>query len=246
MKTMLIIAVCEDNNAERNEICATLESFLKSQQINGTVFAYDSAEKFISAIESKRLRFDIVFMDIIMGDMGDMDGMTCARLIRQWDKLVKIVFLTSSTEYVYEGYEVNASGYLVKPLSTAKVTACLQKTIDELQRLAKETIAVTSGGVKRRIPIDDILYLESRRNQVEVVLAAPAERLVVYTKLDEFAQSHPSKMWLRPHQSFVVNFLYIEEYASDSFVLRDGTVIPISRTYKNTTRASFYNLLHNK
>ena len=240
---MLIIAVCEDSNTDKNAICHTIETFLRSQRINGTVFAYDSAEKFISAIESKKLRFDIVFMDIIM---GDMDGMTCARLIRQWDKLVKIVFLTSSTEYVYEGYEVNASGYLVKPLGAAKVTACLQKTIDEVQGLAKETIAVTSGGVKRRILIDDILYLESRRNHVEVVLAASAERLVVYTRLDEFAQLHPSKMWLRPHQSFVVNFLYIEEYASDSFVLRDGTVIPISRTYKNTTRASFYNLLHNK
>jgi len=240
---MLIIAVCEDSNTDRKTICTIIETFLRSQRIDGTVFAYDSAEKFISAIEGKKLRFDIVFMDIIM---GDMNGMTCARLIRQWDKLVKIVFLTNSTEYVYEGYEVNASGYLLKPLGTAKVTACLQKAIDEVQGLSKETIAVTSGGVKRRIPIDDILYLESRRNHVEIVLAAPNERLVVYTRLDEFTQRHPSKMWIRPHKSFIVNFLYVEEYASDSFVLRDGTVIPISRTYKNATRASFYNLLHNK
>lgn len=243
MRTMLIIAVCEDSNTEKKAICNTIETFLRNQQINGTVFAYDSAEKFISALESKKLRFDIVFMDIIM---GDMDGMTCARLIRRWDKLVKIVFLTSSTEYVYEGYEVNASGYLVKPLDAAKVTACLQKTIDEVQDLSKDTIVVTSGGVKRRIPIDDIPYLESRRNHVEVVLAASDERLVVYTTLDDFTQRHPSKIWLRPHKSFVVNFLYIEEYASDSLVLRNGTVIPISRTYRNATRASFYNLLHNK
>ena len=65
------------------------------------------------AIESKKIIFDILFMDIIM---DDMNGMTCARMIRQQDKLVNIVFLTSSTDYVYEGYEVNAAAYLLKPL----------------------------------------------------------------------------------------------------------------------------------
>lgn len=238
---MLLIAVCEDNNIDKNALCNTIETFLQRDRINGTVFAYDSAEQFISVTESKKLRFDIVFMDIIM---GDIDGMTCARLIRQWDKLVKIVFLTSSTEFVYEGYEVNASGYLVKPLDTMKVTAYLQKTIAEVQGIAKGSISVTSGGVKRRILIDDILYLESRKNLVDVVLSPSGERLAVYTKLDEFEQLHRSKMWIRPHKSFIVNFLYIEEYSGDNFVLRDGTVIPISRTYKNAVKASFYNLLH--
>lgn len=238
---MLLIAVCEDNIIDQNALCNTLETFLQRERINGTVIAYDSAEKFISVSESKKLRFDIVFMDIIM---GDINGMTCARLIRQWDKLAKIVFLSSSTEFVYEGYEVNASGYLVKPLDTMKVTACLQKIIAEVQGIAKESISVTSGGIKRQILIDDILYLESRKNLVDVVLSPASKRLAVYTKLDDFEQLHRSKLWIRPHKSFIVNFLYIEEYSGDNFVLRDGTIIPISRTYKNAVKASFYNLLH--
>lgn len=92
----------------------TMKSYLHNQGIKAKLFAYDNPDKLNSVIESKALRFDIIFLDIIM---GDMNGMTCARIIRQQDTLVKIIFLTSSTDYVYEGYEVNATGYLVKPIN---------------------------------------------------------------------------------------------------------------------------------
>ena len=240
---MLIIAVCDDNNTDRNEICTTIETYLQNQGIKGKVFAYDSAEKLNSVIESKRLRFDIIFLDIIM---GGMDGMTYAHLIRKQDKLVKIVFSTSSTEYVYEGYEVNATGYLVKPINSKKILKNLEKAIGQFEDVAKDSISITSGGVIQRIKINDILYLESRKNQVELVFGETGQRLAIYTKLDDFEQLHHSKMWIRPHQSFIVNFLYIEQYASDKFMLRGGTVIPISRTYKNKARECFYTLLHNE
>jgi two-component system, LytTR family, response regulator LytT len=240
---MVIIAVCDDNCSDRTEISTAIETYFHNQCINGKVFAYDSAEKLTSVIESKRLKFDILFLDIIM---SDMDGMTCARLIRQQDKLMKIVFLTSSTDYVYEGYEVNASDYLLKPVNVRKLTAVLDKTIAQIEAVAKESISITSGGGTQRILINDIPYLESKKNQVELVLAETGERVVIYTKLDEFEQLHPAKVWIRPHKSFIVNFLYVEQYASDKFVLRDGTVIPISRTYKNKARECFYTLLHNQ
>jgi two-component system, LytTR family, response regulator LytT len=239
---MLILAVCDDNPTERIQICNTVEGYLQNRCIDGKIFSYDSAEKLYSGLESKRLKFDIVFLDIIM---GDMDGMTCARLIRQQDKLVKIIFLTSSTDYVYEGYEVNATAYLVKPINASKMAAVLDKTCDQIEEVARESIAVTSGGLTQRILLKDILYVESEKNRVIIVLAQ-GERLAVYITLDGFEQSHPSKMWIRSHKSYVVNFLYVEQYASDKFVLRDGTVIPISRVYKDKAREYFFTLLHNQ
>ncbi len=239
---MLIIAVCDDNDGERTQICSAVEAYLQNQGIDGKVFGYDSAEKLISGLESKRLTFDIVFLDIIM---SDMDGMTCARLIRQQDKLVKIVFLTSSTDYVYEGYEVNAEAYLIKPISANKLNAALDKICDQIEDVAKESITITRGGLTQRILLKDILYLESEKNRVMIVLAR-GERLAVYTTLDEFEQSHQSTMWIRSHKSYVANFLYVEQYASDKFVLRDGTVLPISRVYKDKARERFFTLLHNQ
>lgn len=240
---MLIIGVCDDNHSDRNQICNKIGSYLQNQEIDGKVFVYDSPEKLNTAIESKRLTFDIIFLDIIM---GDMDGMTCARLIRQQDKQVNIVFLTSSTDYVYEGYEVNATAYLLKPINGQKLIAVFEKIIGQIEEVEKESISIISGGVIKRILIKNILYLESQKNIVEIVLAKTGEKLPVYTTLDEFEQLHQSKMWIRNHKSYIVNFLYIEQYASDQFILRDGTIIPISRIYKNKARESFFTLLQNQ
>jgi len=220
-----------------------IETYLQNQGINGKVFAYDSAEKLHSVIESKRICFDIIFLDIIM---DDMNGMTCARIIRRQDKLVKIVFLTSSTDYVYEGYEVNATGYLVKPINAKQLIAVMEKILVQIEDIDKESIYITSRGVIQRILTRNILYAESKKNYVQIVLAKTDERLVIYTKLDEFEQLHPSKLWIRCHKSYIINFLFIEQYASDQFVLSDDTVIPISRTYKDQVREHFYTLLHNQ
>ncbi|MEN6412389.1 MAG: LytTR family DNA-binding domain-containing protein [Veillonellales bacterium] len=234
---MLLIAVCDDNKADRTQICKTIESHLQNQHISSKILAYDSAEKLISVVENKSPGFDIIFLDIVM---GDMNGMTCARLIRQQDNRVRIVFLTSSTEYVYEGYEVNAAGYLVKPINEPKIIAFLEKTIAQLEDAAKESIMITSGGVTKRIPMQNILYLESQKNKVEIVLAPAGERVAIYTTLDGFEQCYLSKMWIRPHKSFLVNFQHIEQYTGDKFVLSDSTVIPVSRTYKNKAKESFF------
>jgi len=240
---MLIIAVCDDDYSYRIKICNMIETYLQNKHINGKVFSYDSGEKLNSVIESKKLSFDIIFFDIIM---GDMDGMTCAQLIRKQDKLVNILFLTSSTDYVYEGYEVNAVAYLLKPLNEQKMIAVLEKIIAQIKEIGKESILITSGGAIKRILITDILYLESQKNIIEIVLAQTGERLAIYMTLSGFEQFHQSKMWIRPHKSYIVNFLYIEQYSDDKFVLKGGIIIPISRIYKNKVREFFFTLLHNQ
>lgn len=238
----MLIAVCDDNKEDRMQTCSMLEASLRNQQIDGKVLAYDGANQLLSALEHKNPGFDILFLDICM---EDMDGMRCARLIRQQDELVKIVFLTSSTDYVYAGYEVNASGYLVKPVAGQTLASLLEKTVRQLADAAKKTIALTSGGVVKRIPFQKILYLESKKNKVEVVLASTGENVAVYTTLDAFEQLHPSALWIRPHKSYLVNFQHVEQFDGSQFTLTNGAVIPVSRAYKEKAKEAFFALLYN-
>lgn len=239
---MLIIAVCDDNPAEGNQLVIAIEAYLQTCGREGKIFYYDSAERLNSALESKKLSFDILFLDIVM---NGMNGMTCARWIRLRDHRIKLVFVTGSTDYVYEGYEVNAAAYMVKPIHADKLGAALDKTIAQIEEAAfKESIVITGGGVTRRIPTEDILYMESKKNKVEIILARTGETVTVYSTLDEFAHLHPSALWIRAHKSYIVNFLYIERYAGDKFVLRADVVIPISRYYKEKARDGFFSLLH--
>lgn len=73
--------------------------------------------------------FDLIFLDI---DLGGMDGMALARKIRETDSEVPILFLTNHREYVFEGYEVQAFRYLLKPVTEDTLFPLL----DELQSCA--------------------------------------------------------------------------------------------------------------
>ncbi len=240
---MIIIAICDDNAADRLKLYETIESYLGKQGANANIFTYDNPYKLNSVIESKTICFDIIFLDIIM---GDMNGMTCARIIREQDKLVNIIFLTSSTDYVYEGYEVNATGYLVKPIKIGQLAKVMERAIAQKENVEKESICITYRGVTQKIPTKDILYFESENNKVNIVLAKTAEKITVYTKLDEFEQTQPLNTFIRSHKSYLVNFLYIEKYTNDKFVLTAGTDIPISRTNKEKAREAFYKLLNSQ
>lgn len=239
---MIIIAICDDNAADRIKLYKTIESYLCEKGIHANIFTYDSPYKLSSVIESKTICFDIIFLDIIM---GDMNGMECARIIRKQDKLVNIIFLTSSPDYVYEGYEVSATGYLVKPIKINQLAKVIERAIAQNENVGKESICITYRGVTQKIPTKDILYLESENNKVNIVLAKTAEKITIYTKLDEFEKTQSLNTFIRSHKSYLVNFLYIEKYENDKFVLTTGMVIPISRANKEKAREAFYNLLTN-
>ena len=238
---MLLIAVCDDEASDRIKLCELVITYLNERHIAGKVWGYDSAENLIAVTQESKGRFDIIFLDIIM---GSMNGIDCARLIRQQDTSVKLLFLTSSTDYVYEGYEVDATAYLVKPVDTNKLAAALDKTIARIHGNAADSITITSGAVTRRLLIKDILYVESQKNRIEIVTTRTDARISIYTTLDKFEQHYPCIMWIRSHKSFTVNFLHIAQYSTDKFVLNDGTIIPISRVYKEKAREIFFQLLH--
>ncbi len=240
---MLIIAICDDNAADRIRLHEVIESYLRKQGVNANIFVYDNPDKLNLVIESKAICFDIIFLDIIM---HDMDGMTCARIIRKQNKLVNIIFLTSSTDYVYEGYEVNATGYLVKPIQIDQLAKVMERAIAQIETVDKASICITYRGATQRIPTKDILYLESENNKVNIVLAKTAEKITVYAKLDEFEQMQPLNTFIRSHKSYLVNFLYIEKYETDKFILTAEIVIPISRTNRDKVKEAFYTLLDNQ
>ena len=58
----------------------------------------------------KEKDFDILLLDI---EMGDMDGVTMAKKIRKDNETVQIVFITGYSDYIADGYDVQALHYLI-------------------------------------------------------------------------------------------------------------------------------------
>lgn len=122
-RTSLRIAVCDDSPIFLNKTKTYIETWSANTGHAVQIFTYDNGDALIEA--HKDCHMDIIFLDIIM---PLLNGMDTARELRQHDRAVQIIFLTSSPEFALESYEVRAQGYILKPVSQEKLT----KELNEL------------------------------------------------------------------------------------------------------------------
>ena len=101
---------------------------------------------------------DLVFLDI---EMEGTNGMDTARALREADQSLQLVFVTGYSDYVFDGYEVGALGYLLKPAGAEELERVLTRALTALQRQEEELFFCRSGEVFYRIRRDAILYFRS-------------------------------------------------------------------------------------
>lgn len=66
--------------------------------------------------------------------MGSMDGVALAKAVRKAGGTMQIVFVTGYSDYIDEGYDVEALNYLMKPVDAAKLFDVLDKAVVRMRR----------------------------------------------------------------------------------------------------------------
>lgn len=215
------VALCEDDK-EQAERFATLAAEY-GEAVELTVFY--SAEEMLFECES--FPFDVVFLDV---QMKQMDGMTLAKEIRKRDKKLPIVFLTNYSEYVYEGYEVAALRYCIKPATKEKIYPIFDKIAEELRR-EKRYLVFVSEGENVKIDLDDVVYIEVMTHYLTV--HTHGGEYTVKESLQKIA-SGLSADFVSTHRSYLVNLKYVNRVGKREVVMEGGAVVPVSRgAYKN-------------
>jgi len=84
-------------------------------------------------------RVDIAFLDI---EMGGMNGLELAKALKDVYGKTNIIFVTGYSQYAAESYEVNASGYLLKPITTSAVIDAIKRLRDPIVNISDESLEV--------------------------------------------------------------------------------------------------------
>lgn len=153
---MAKIAVVEDNDAMRAQLCGFIAQYAQESghQLDVTAFS-DGAQ----LVEPYRPGFDIIFLDIEMPTLG---GMPTAERIRRQDPDVVLVFVTNMAQYAIRGYEVDALDFVLKPVSYYQFSTKLERALQRIQRRRGGQVALQVSGGVQLLDTDDILYLETR------------------------------------------------------------------------------------
>ena len=229
------LAVIEDEQAHSELLKSYLENWGAEKEISLQIKTFTSAEQFLFVWEEQR-DFDVLFVDI---QMGDMNGMEMAKKIRQTDQDIPIVFTTGIADYLEEGYEVEALYYCLKPLSEEKLDRCMDRV---LKREAREHyVIVQAGEDKVKLPVERIVYVEARGHICLVEYCTrEGETLQVEVKetLSDLEQMLSDYNFVKCHRSYLCRVGGIHHIGKTEIVFDNGSHIPVSRRmYAEINRA---------
>lgn len=222
---MLSIGICDDNQENRLSLRWLLENILENRKIEHTVYEFSSGETLLPWIEKHHNEIDLLFLDI---EMGKINGMETARQLRSSHDALQIVFVTGFSDYVFDGYGVDALGYLMKPAKREQLEAIISRTLTKLCRDAEQVYSCHNGDIWYRIPHNEILYFESDRRKVNCVTQNRSYSF--YGKLDEVAQELADAGFVRIHQRYLVRTKAIRQICGNEVQMEMHT-LPISRSY---------------
>ena len=104
---------------------------------------------------------DLLFMDIFMTEKTGLDAV---KELRREGYNVPVIFLTTSTEYALEAYQVDALQYLVKPLDQDRFFHVMDIVFEIIRKIEKDFVVIKTSEGLRQIQPDRIIYCETQKN----------------------------------------------------------------------------------
>lgn len=216
---MLQLCVIDDELEEALRIQAMLTELLGRQGESADISVYHAARTFLDSFTQGQ--YDIIFLDI---QMPGMDGMACAQEIRRRDSSVILIFITSMVQYAVQGYRVEATDYLVKPVEPALLAHSLHRALKHLNKCHKLTVRSSDG--LHSLNADDLLYVEAVNHRV--ILHTASESIYCPQTMASIEAQLQGFGFFRCHQGFLVNMRQIQHVDGNDLFIADRAV-PISK-----------------
>lgn len=227
---MLQLAVCDDEKVFRSDLRKILGTELELCGIDYHISEFTSGEELIAGLEKADCQ--ILFLDI---EMKGIDGVETARRLRETKRQMEIVFVTSYADFVFQGYEVRALNYILKPYEPEKIAAVLHTALEALDIEAEKYYVIDQRGGSIRVPLSSVKYFSSERRTVHAVTTE--REYTFYEKLSDLETELPDT-FVRIHNRYLVHLKYLDAVRQNTAVV-DGEELPVSRSCKSGLSIAF-------
>lgn len=231
MNEIISIAICDDEKIQVELLERYVENWAKENDIRVEIELFYNAESFDFAWSMDK-KYNILLLDI---EMPGKNGIELAKKIRKGDNLLNIIFITAISDYISEGYDVEAINYLIKPIKENKLYECLDRAFEKIP-IEEKNILIDVEGETIRLIEKDILYIESFSHFVDIHTSQ--ENYRVRKNIGTMEKILEQNSFIRCHRSYIVNLKHIKKIGKVDIVLDNDDLIPVSRRqYSNTNMA---------
>lgn len=222
------IYICDDNINDAEYMKSIVNQWANEISLIVDIETYHSAESFLFNFSEKNC--DIALLDI---EMGKMDGVSLAKILRKESQSLEIVFVTGYSDYIADGYDVAALHYLMKPVNKEKLFSVLNRALDKLSK-NQMLLTLSISGETYRIPLYEITYIDVQSNYITIhgksEIRLKMSLSDILHRLDE--------RFYRVGRSVIVNLAYISRVTKKEIYLKNGDLIQLPRgAYEGLNRA---------
>ena len=161
--------------------------------------------------------------------MKHIDGMEAARKIREKDKEVIIIFITNMAEYAIQGYDVEARGFILKPVRYKLFAQQMDRARKELESKKAEYLSLQLQAGVRNVSLNDIFYMENREHYLHIHLEQ--EDIIFYCTINEMEKRLEGKPFFRCNSGLIVNLAKVQSVKNNE-ILVHGETLTVSRSRK--------------
>lgn len=220
---MIKVAFCDDDMSVLGELKGLLGKYCEKNGQEIEYAAFHNSLDLLAEIE-RGVRYDILFLDVIL---PNENGIGIAKEIRQYDSVVKIIFLTSSSEFAVQSYTVGAYFYQMKPIWEENFFRLMDSALSECRKEQQRSLILRCKSGVTRIDLDRLEYCEVLGRTLlfhmenSKVLQGTGSMDKLYGQLSQYEN------FMRPHRSFLVNMEYIRNISYKTITMEDQAEIPI-------------------
>ncbi len=222
------IALCDDDDEQVKHLRGLVCKWAERKPFGVNVAEYESGEQFLFLYPDHPC--GLLLLDI---EMKGINGMELAKKLRSKGDMLPIVFITGFSDYMNEGYDVEALHYLVKPVDEGKLFAVLDKYAAGRER--PREIAITAEEGMRHVPVDGIVCIEAFGRKAQVRLDDNTA-VMCSMSISEF---EGLTGFIHCHRSYIVNLRQVRSITENAVILETGEEVPLSRRLRNEFNKKF-------
>jgi len=181
---------------------------------------------------------DIVLLDI---ELEDGTGFSLLKQLPNLD--FKLIFITAFNQHAIKAFKFNALDYLLKPIDPSELQNAidkaqksvfndneLKKLIANLEEKKNAQIVIKTTNKIYYVNLVDIMYCQAEGAYAKIV--TKTETILASKNLKHFQDLLEDAGFIRSHQSFMVNKLWVKALENDAIILNNDKAIPISSRKK--------------
>jgi len=167
---------------------------------------------------------DVVFLDINMPKLSGVN------LVKSLVNPPLIVFTTAYPQFAVEGFELDATDYLLKPFSFERFLKAVNKVSDKLSKMEngkpeQSYLVIKADKKLHRIRQDEIMFIESAGDYVKIFFEGKV--IVAHETLKNLERNLPQEQFFRVHRSFIIALNKIVFIEGNQLKIADK-MIPVS------------------